>query len=124
MVKYDPSVMVLASIGVLAHVEPANALRQHHDRSKWGGRHHVCDPFSCDPLQAHQQRELALHGSSQGQGVAQKAKHRPRRPRLPFVDGCLTVRRVRYDAAATFSDTAAGQEIDTRSAKPAISDIG
>ena len=48
MVKYHPGVMVLAGIGALAHVEPANALRQHQDRSKWGVRHHVSDPFSSD----------------------------------------------------------------------------
>jgi hypothetical protein len=72
VVKYHPGVMVLASIGVLAHVEPADALRQHEDRSKRGGSHHLGDTLSRDSLKAPQQRELALHGGAESQRVAQK----------------------------------------------------
>ncbi len=78
VVEYHPGVMVLASISVLAHVEPTNAPRQHQNRSEWGGRHHLSDAFSSNPLKAHQQRELALHGCGEGQGVTQKVEHRLR----------------------------------------------
>jgi len=84
----------------------------------------ISDPFSSNPLQAHQHRQLPLHGCGEGQGVAQKAEHRLRRSCLSFVDGCLAVGRVGYDAATTFSNTPAGEEIDPWGAKAAISDVG
>jgi hypothetical protein len=58
--------VVLSAFGVLAYVEPTDTLRQHHNRSEWGSRHHLGNAFSSDPLKAHQQRELALHGSGKG----------------------------------------------------------
>jgi hypothetical protein len=66
---------------------------------------------------------LTLHGGGDGQRVSQEVDHRLRRPRLPFVDGCLTVGRVGYDAATTFADTPAGKEIDTWGAKAVISNV-
>ena len=78
VVEYHPGVMVLARVSALAHIEPSNALRQHQNRCKRGGRHHLSDPFPSDPLKAHQQSELALHGCRQGQGVPQKVEHRLR----------------------------------------------
>ena len=78
VVEYHPSMMVLAIIGVLAHIEPANAVRQHQNRSERRGRHHFSDPFSSDPLKAHQQRELALYRGGEGQGVPEKFEHRLR----------------------------------------------
>ena len=77
VVEDHPGVMVLAGVSALAHIEPSNALRQHQNRGERGGRHHLGDTFSSDPLKAHQQRELALHGCCQGQGVPQKVEHRP-----------------------------------------------
>ena len=78
VVEYRPSMMVLASISVLAHIEPANPVRQHQNRSERRGRHHFSDPFSSDPLKSHQERELALYRGGECQGVPQKFEHRIR----------------------------------------------
>ncbi len=123
VIKYHPSVMVLAGIGALTHIEPSDALRQHENRSERGGRHHVSDTLSSHPLKAHQQRELALHGSGQGQRVAQKLKYRLGRSPLPSMDHCLAVGRVGYDAAASTSDAPAREEIDTRQPEPTVGDV-
>ena len=123
VVEHHPSVMVLAIIGVLALIEPANPVCQHQNRSERRGRHHFSDPFSSDPLKAHQQRELALHGSGKGQRVAQKFKYRFRRSPLPSFDHCLAVGRVGYDAAASISDAPAREEIDTRRPEPTVGDV-
>ena len=78
VIKYHPSVMVLAGIGALTHIEPSDALRQQENRSERGGRHHLGDALSSDPLKSHQERKLALYRCGKGQSVAQKIKHRVR----------------------------------------------
>jgi hypothetical protein len=72
MVEHDPSVMMLTGICMLAHIEPLDATGQHQDDSKRRRRHHLRDAPTGDPLQAHQQRKLALNGSGQSQRMAQK----------------------------------------------------
>ena len=78
VVKNHPGVMVLTGVGALAHIEPANAARQHQNRSERRGRHHLGDALSSDPLKSHQERKLALYRCGKGQSVAQKIKHRVR----------------------------------------------
>ena len=72
MVEHHPSVMVPAGVGALTHVEPADAVRQHQDRSERGGRHRLGDALSRDPLKAYQKRELTLHRGGEGQGVCRR----------------------------------------------------
>src|SRR5208283_1631092 len=100
MVKYYPSVVVLGGIRALAHVEPADPLRQDQDGRERRGRHHVGGALSGDPLQAHEQRELALHGGRERQRMPQKVQHCLWRPRLPCMGTSVAIRWVRYDAAA------------------------
>jgi hypothetical protein len=87
VVEDHPGVMVLAGVGAL-------------DRSKRGSRHRLGNALSSDPLKAHQQRKLALHGCGEGEGVSKEVEHRLRRSRLS--------RRLAIgggdDAAASFSD--------------------
>jgi hypothetical protein len=78
VVKHHPGVMVLAGIGALTNIEPSDALRQHENRSERGGRLHLGDALSSDPLKSHQERKLALYRCGKGQSVAQKIKHRVR----------------------------------------------
>ena len=73
IVKYYPSVVVLGGIRALAHVEPADPLRQDQDGRERRGRHHDGGALSGDPLQAHQQRELALHGGRERQRMPQNS---------------------------------------------------
>ena len=93
VVKHDPGVMMLTGVRMLAHIEPADAAGQHQDHSKRRRHHHLGDAPAGDPLQPHQQRELALDGSGQSQRVAQKLQQRPRRARLPFMGRSLAVWR-------------------------------
>jgi hypothetical protein len=72
VVEHDPSVMMLTGICLLAHIKPLDATSQHQDDSKRRRRHHLGDPPTGDPLQAHRQRKLALDSSGQSQRVAQE----------------------------------------------------
>ena len=45
--------VVLPSVRGLADVEPADLLRQHHNRRERRSRHHLRDAFFGDPLKAH-----------------------------------------------------------------------
>ena len=65
--------MALAGIGVLAHVEPAGALRLSTRTAANGAA--VITSATCFPAihrKAHQQRELAMHGGAERERVAQK----------------------------------------------------
>ena len=67
MVEYHPGVVVLCSIRALAHVKPANPVRQYNDGRERRSRHRISGTLSGDPLQAYQESELALYGGSERQ---------------------------------------------------------
>ena len=58
MIEHNPGVVMLPMVGEFAHVEPADAVRQHDDRGERAGRHGFRHTLSRDPLQPHQQRQL------------------------------------------------------------------
>lgn len=123
MVEDDPGVVMLRSVGLLAHVEPLNASCQYHRRRERAARQHVGGTSPGNPLQTDQQRELALHRRGQSEGVAYEREHCRRRFRLPLVRAGVPVGRVRHDGAATRGYAAARNEIDPWRPKSAIGDI-
>jgi hypothetical protein len=78
VVEYHPGVVMLGRVGALAHVEPADPVRQYHDGRERRSRHRLGSATPGDPLQPHQQGELALDRGGQRQRMAQKAQHRIR----------------------------------------------
>ena len=76
VVEYHPGVVMLRGIRPLAQVEPPDPLSQYHDGRERRRRHQLGGPMSGDPLQAHQQRELALYRGSERQRMAYKVQHR------------------------------------------------
>jgi hypothetical protein len=124
MVEYHPGMVVLCSVGALAHVEPANPVPQYHDGRKRRIRHRISGTPSGYPLRAYQERELTLYGGSERQRMPQKTKHRARRSRLSCMGTRVAIRRVRYDAAAASRHFATGKEIDPRGAEAAIGNVG
>jgi hypothetical protein len=123
MVENHPSMVMLAGIGVLAHIEPADAARQHQQCPERGSRHHFRDALSSNPLQPHQQRELALHGGSQRQRMAQELQHRLRRSWLSSLARSLAIGRVGNDATAFGWNASAREEIHARGAEPTVGDV-
>jgi hypothetical protein len=61
MIEHHPGMMVLRPLGTFTHVEPLDALGQYDGcRERTAGQHVGSAPPG-NPLQADQQRQLALH---------------------------------------------------------------
>ena len=123
MVEHHPGMVMLGGIGAVAHVEPLNAPCEDHSGRKWAARQHVGGTSSSDPLQAYQQGELTLHGSSQSQSMADKVQHRRGRLFLSFVRPRVAIRRICHDAAASSGYVPACEEVDPSGAEPSLGDI-
>jgi hypothetical protein len=76
VVEDDPGVMVLAGVGVFAHVDPADATSQHQHGSEWSGHHHLGNALAGDPLHADQRRKLPPAMTSIVTARPPNARHR------------------------------------------------